>query len=579
MASLPQTGPRAVLPAARTAPAARPLPRPELPAIQRVRRRRRPSGEPPPLPRHLNASGKWWLALSSGVVAGWVAVVVTDSVAFFDLLDTRVLQAIAAVRSPTLTSVAEAAGVLATDRAIHVLWVANLVVLVACRRWRHLFVWLGVGLLVVNVGSALATQLQRPRPYEVEILGPWSGFSMPSLPVTVLATLLVSTLYALVPPGRPRTIGKWVVVGLLLVTGASRLYLAQDHPTDVLAGIVLGVAAPLAAFRLLTPNEVYPVRYSRGRPAHLDVSGARGTAIVRALQDQLGLLATEVTPFGLAGSGGSTPLKITVKADPSRGGGESCVFGKLYAATHVHSDRWYKLGRTLLYGRLEDEKPFHSVRRLVQYEDYILHLFSDAGLPVPHPLGIVEITPEREYLLVTEFIAGAQEIGDADVDDALIDQGLAAVRRMWEIGMAHRDIKPANVLVRDGRLFLIDAAFAEVRPSPWRQAVDLANMMLVLALRTDAEQVYRRARSHFSDEEIAEAFAATRGLTMPTQLRRMLRAQGRDLHGDFLRLLPYRLPPVRIQRWSWRRAGLTVVTLLGLVLALTVSVDLLGSPL
>ena len=26
--------------------------------------------------------------------------------------------------------------------------------------------------------------------------------------------------------------------------------------------------------------------------------------------------------------------------------------------------------------------------------------------------------------------------------------------------------------------------------------------------------------------------------------------QGRDLHGEFLRLLPYRLPPIRIQRWS-----------------------------
>ena len=97
--------------------------------------------------------------------------------------------------------------------------------------------------------------------------------------------------------------------------------------------------------------------------------------------------------------------------------------------------------------------------------------------------------------------------------------------------------------------------------------------------RTDAEQVYRRARLQFSDEEIAEAFAATRGLTMPSQLRRMLRQQGRDLHTDFLRLLPYRLPPVRIQRMSWRRAGLTLVTLAGAVVAVLLSVTVLGSPL
>jgi hypothetical protein len=66
-------------------------------------------------------------------------------------------------------------------------------------------------------------------------------------------------------------------------------------------------------------------------------------------------------------------------------------------------------------------------------------------------------------------------------------------------------------MVRDGELLLIDAAFAQVRPSPWRQAIDLGNMMLVLAVRTDAERVYRRALDYFTPDELAEAFAATRG--------------------------------------------------------------------
>jgi membrane-associated phospholipid phosphatase/serine/threonine-protein kinase RIO1 len=574
MASAPQAlpGTRQPIPVPRTAPA----------GIQRVRRRRRPSGEAPPLPRHLNRSGRWWLAASGIVVLGWIVVGITGSLVNVDVLDIRILQAISSVRSAALTDVAEVAGVLATPLAVKILWLANMAVLIVFRRWRHLFVWLGVGLLVTNLAESAGRILQRPRPFEVEIIGSWSGFAMPSLPMTVLTTFLICTVYALIPAGRSRTIAKLVVVALLVVTAASRLYLAQDHPTDVLAGVVLGIGVPLAAFRMFTPNEVYPVRYGRGRTAHLDVTGARGTAIVRALEDQLGLLVTEVKPFGLAGSGGSTPLRITVKADPESGAGESAVFGKLYAATHVRSDRWYKLGRTLLYGRLEDEKPFHSVRRLVQYEDYILRVLCDAGLPVPQPLGIVEITPEREYLLVAEFLEGGAEIGEESVvvDDSIIDQGLAVVRRMWEIGVAHRDIKPANIIVRDGRLFLIDSAFAEIRPSPWREAVDLANMMLVLALRTDVQRVYGRARLQFSDEEIAEAFAATRGLTMPTQLRRMLRQQGKDLHAEFLRVLPYRLPPVRIQRFTLRRLGLTVVTLVGLAIAITFAVQLIvGSPL
>src|SRR5437763_1031005 len=150
MASLPEAVPT-------VGPAARPAP----PAIRRVHRRRRPSGEPPPLPRHLNASGKWWLALSGGVVVAWIVVWVTGSVPFLDVADARVLEAFAQVRSPPLTSVALAAGALASPVAVYVLWVANFAVLIVLRRWRHLFVWAGVGLLVVDFGLIMLTTLHR----------------------------------------------------------------------------------------------------------------------------------------------------------------------------------------------------------------------------------------------------------------------------------------------------------------------------------------------------------------------------------------------------------------------------------
>src|SRR3954464_10729866 len=168
------------------APAAVPPPGPGPPAIRRVGRRRRPSGEPPPLPRHLNASGKWWLGLSVLVVVAWVVVLVTNSVRVVDVADTRVLQAIADLRTPWLTRGGRVAGVLATAAGVFVIWQANLLVLVVLRRWRHLFVTVGVGLVAVGVASAMASALRRPRPYGIEILGSWAGFSMPSLPMTVI---------------------------------------------------------------------------------------------------------------------------------------------------------------------------------------------------------------------------------------------------------------------------------------------------------------------------------------------------------------------------------------------------------
>jgi serine/threonine protein kinase len=190
----------------------------------------------------------------------------------------------------------------------------------------------------------------------------------------------------------------------------------------------------------------------------------------------------------------------------------------------------------------------------------MLRLLRDSGIRTARPYGIVQITPEREYMLVTEFFAGAAEIGDAVIDDGVIDQGLGLVRKLWDAGIAHRDIKPGNLMVRDGELLLIDVGFVQVRPSPWREAVDLGNMMLVLAVRTDPERVYERALRCFTPDELGEAFAATRGVASPTQLRAFMKRDPRDLLGAFRALAPAR-EPIALQRWSFQRVALACAVL------------------
>ena len=256
------------------------------------------------------------------------------------------------------------------------------------------------------------------------------------------------------------------------------------------------------------------------------------------------------------------------------------VFAKLYSQTHLRSDRWYKLARTIRYGSLEDEVRFTSVRRLVEYEDYIQRLIRDAGVPSARPFGIVEIIPEREFLMVSEFLEDSEELTDAEVDDQVIDDALQVIRKMWDAGLAHRDIKPANVMLNDGRVVLIDVAFGTVRPSAWRQAVDLANMMVILGLRVGASRVYERALLWFAPEDIAEAFAATRSVTLPSQSRSSLalyrKEQGADLVEEFRALAPAS-EPISIQRWSPRRLRLTIgATVVGLLLVLVVITQILG---
>ena len=542
------------------------------PGSRRSRRRRRPTGEPPPLPRHLESTGVGWMVAAVGLITLTLLVFTAGRYGrgiSFTVADNWVVERLADLRTPGLTRLARAVtGLLGSIWTIKVLAWTTLIILIVYKRYRHMIVAIISVQATSLVAIALSAAVRRPRPFGVEIEGVWAGWSMPSRPVTYLSAVSVAMLYSLVPKGRWRQLGKWVATALVALLALARMYLGVDAPVDVLVGAAIGVTIPLLAFRWFTPSDVFPVSYRRGRTAHLDVGGARGEAIRRALSDQLGLEIEEVKPFGLAGSAGSTPLRITVSGDPP-----TILFGKLYARSHLRSDRWYKLGRELLYGRLEDEKPFHTVRRLVQQEDYALHKLHLAGLPSPRPYGFVELTPDREYLLVTEFFDGATELGDAEVDEGVIDDGLGIIRKLWDAGLAHRDIKPANLLVRDGRMLLIDVAFVESRPSPWRQAVDLANMMLCLALRSSPEVVYERALRQFSVNEITEAFAATRGLAMPSQLRHMLRAQGRDLHAEFLGLLPEKPAPISVQRFSLRRLGLALLVLSGLLIVVPMVVN------
>jgi tRNA A-37 threonylcarbamoyl transferase component Bud32 len=524
--------------------------------VARTPRHRRPTGAPPPLPHPISVTTRAWLILAVVALAGVIVISVrAPSLRLDDQVNTAVLRFFARARTPWLTDVARAISAVGSGWGATVLGLSAVVLIIAFRRWRHLLVFL-CSLFLLEVAITLITAgTTRPRPYGVLIIGNWTGYSTQAVTVAVPTFLLISIAYCLVVPGRPRSYAKAAIAVIVAMVCLARLYLAVDHIDDLLLGVALAVAIPVTAFRFFTPNEVFPVAYRSGNTAHVDVTGRRGEAIRQGVRDQLGVTVTGITPVGLASSAGSTPLRLRVE-----GGPDEYLFGKLYTKGHVRADRWYKIWRTILYGSLEDEHPFQTVRRLAEYEDYALRLLQDAGIGVARPYGIVEITPEREYLLVTEFFDGAVEIGDADIDDQVIDQGLLLIRALWDAGIAHRDIKPGNLMVRAGQLLLIDVAFAQVRPSPWRQAVDLGNMMLVLAVRTDPGRVYRQALNYFTEAELAEAFAATRGVASPTQLRAFMKRDPRDLLAEFRTLAPSRRPIV-LQRWSVRRVTLAAAML------------------
>lgn len=527
-------------------------------------RRRRPSGEPPPLPRS----------------PGWVrAVVVLAAVLLLGIVASILLRADVGgtLGAPVLRAAQDDAPGWLVDvsRWVDVLggvvvvgairWGA-IVVLAVYRRWRHLLVFLTTFVVTDWVVLRLLG-VEREPPAGVEPLTDRVAYWFPSRPVAALSVTLAGLALVLVPAGGRRRAVLWASLVVSVVYASARVVLLADYPFDALYSSFLGPAVVIAAFAAFVPDDVFPVRYGRGgKSAHLDLEGERGRAIVSAMADQLGFAVTEAKAFGLEGSGGSSPLRMRVQELDGH------LFAKIYSTSHLRADRWYRIGRTLMYGQLEDEVPFASVRRLVEYEDYALRLLDDVGIGVAKTYGVVELTPNREYMLVTEFFEGSKTLGDSEIDDTVIDEGLALVRTLWENGLAHRDLKPANLLVKDGHLQLVDVSGLEVRPTPWRQAVDLANMMMTLALQTDPERVYARAAEAFTPEEIAEGFASAVGLAIPTQVQQRLKEDPRPIQQRFKELAPAR-EPVSIQRWSVRRVGLAAAAAAAVIVLASMFVD------
>ena len=527
--------------------------------------RRRPSGEPPPLPRDAGWVRSAWIVVGV-IVLGVVLAAILSGADASSSFDDSVLSWFSDHRTTGLTDISEVLVPAGVFPVILLTRLAVVVVLVVFKRFRQLVAFLATFVAVDwLVSRALSVPLAAPDVAPVVAPG---SFYFPSRPVSAIAITLLLTAFVLVPRGPARRVVLIAVHLLIAAEIVAQLILATDVPSAMLYSWLLAAVVPPLVFRWFVPEEVFPVSYTRGgTAAHLDLGGERQVAVIKAMADQLGLEVTKVEPFGLEGSGGSSPLRMTL-ADGTR------VFGKIFSTSHVRADRWYRIGRTIMYGQLEDETPIGSVRRLTIIEDHALRFLRDADIRVAKSYGVVELTPNQEYMLVTEFFEGSKNLGDSDIDDVAIDEGLRLVRTLWDVGAAHRDLKPANMLIKDGHLQLVDVSGLEIRPSSWRQAVDLANMMLTLALRTEADRVYARAIALFTPDEIAEAFASDVGLAVPTELSAKLKVDGRPLRERFKELAPGR-EPISIQRWSARRLALTAAAALSLFVLAGLFVDAL----
>src|SRR5262245_21005315 len=103
------------------------------PSLQRspVGRRRRPSGEAPPLPRYTDRTTHWYVVSSCAMLAFWIALAFRPVLRAVDIVDLGVLRGIADVRTVPVTHVMLALQHLGSSWVTRVLAWATLIALVA----------------------------------------------------------------------------------------------------------------------------------------------------------------------------------------------------------------------------------------------------------------------------------------------------------------------------------------------------------------------------------------------------------------------------------------------------------------
>ncbi|MBQ7784015.1 MAG: phosphatase PAP2 family protein [Oscillospiraceae bacterium] len=138
------------------------------------------------------------------------------------------------------------------------IWIVIALAFTVSKKYRRLGVVMIIGLLVslVTGNLLLKNLIARPRPFIVNeaavlIIPPPSDYSFPS------GHTFSSFISAVILSMHSKKFAA-AAIPLAVVMGFSRLYLYVHFPTDVLAGMLLGIALGIAVFRLCRKYLPYP---------------------------------------------------------------------------------------------------------------------------------------------------------------------------------------------------------------------------------------------------------------------------------------------------------------------------------
>jgi glycosyltransferase 2 family protein len=281
-----------------------------------------------------------------------------------------------------------------------------------------------------------------------------SGLGFPSTTVAVAAGL--ATAY--VPYGT--RIPRRIVWSVVVVVAIGRVFVGAHLPVDAFGGFAVGLMAGSI------------VHLAFGAPGRRPTLAAVHDALARA-----GLAVADLTPIGI-GRRGST--MFTGHAPDG-----TAVFCRAIGRDERDRDTIDKAWRAVAL-RDQRDQPFFTSIQAVEHEAYLALLAGRAGVSVPD----VRITAAfADGAVLAEDRAPGKRLSTVDaaaIDDELLDDVWRNVAALRSGRLSHGALHSENIFVAGGKVSIVDWADARSAADERRQAEDLAELLVSLAVRVGA---------------------------------------------------------------------------------------------
>jgi len=167
----------------------------------------------------------------------------------------------------------------------------------------------------------------------------------------------------------------------------------------------------------------------------------------------------------------------------------------------------FRMFRALQPRDLADERPFSSLRRMVEHEALVALAARDVDVRTPRFVALASAQPNG-FVLAYEAIAGRSldRLEPDEMTDEVLRSTWEQLAILREHRIAHRDLRLANVFLDDaGTAWIIDFGFSELSASDTLLANDLAEMLASSSTRVGAERAVAAGRDAIGQEALVTA--------------------------------------------------------------------------